>query len=131
MTTLVPPTYTHTHYTLTCSHYTGVSNIYMYNVVHRCIHFTDLLYIQVWTGRCSVTPVYTMLRIGCHSFMTSTRRGRVVRFRWMHADWGRGVNSMWKFTQKIFKLEPTDIILSSSHAKKLVFFVPEFRLWTE
>ena len=30
------------------------------------------------------------------------------------------------------KLEPTDIILSSSsHAKKLVFFVPEFLLWTE
>jgi len=30
------------------------------------------------------------------------------------------------------KLEPTDVILSSSsHAKKLAFFVPEFRLPTE
>ena len=29
------------------------------------------------------------------------------------------------------KLESTDIILSSSHAKKLASFLPEFRLWTE
>jgi len=29
------------------------------------------------------------------------------------------------------KLESTDVILSSSHAKKLVYFLPEFRLWTE
>src|SRR6218665_3412076 len=28
------------------------------------------------------------------------------------------------------KLESTDDILSSSHAKKLVSFLPEFRLWT-
>ena len=28
-------------------------------------------------------------------------------------------------------LESTDIILSSSHAKKLASFLPEFRLWTE
>ena len=28
-------------------------------------------------------------------------------------------------------LESTDVILSSSHAKKLVSFLPEFRLWTE
>ena len=27
------------------------------------------------------------------------------------------------------KLESTDIILSSSHAKKLSSFLPEFRLW--
>ena len=27
------------------------------------------------------------------------------------------------------KLESTDVILSSSHAKKLVSFLPEFRLW--
>ena len=26
------------------------------------------------------------------------------------------------------KLEPTDVVLSSSHAKKLAFFGPEFRL---
>ena len=29
------------------------------------------------------------------------------------------------------KLESTDNILSSSHAKKLASFLPEFRLWTE
>src|SRR6218665_1128396 len=29
------------------------------------------------------------------------------------------------------KLESTDFILSSSHAKKLASFLPEFRLWTE
>ena len=29
------------------------------------------------------------------------------------------------------KLESTDVILSSSHAKKLKSFLPEFRLWTE
>jgi len=28
------------------------------------------------------------------------------------------------------KLESTDDILSSSHAKKLASFLPEFRLWT-
>ena len=41
-----------------------------------------------------------------------------VRLRRTHAD-GR---SMRTSTQKIFKLEPTDVILSSSHAKKLAFF---------
>jgi len=30
-----------------------------------------------------------------------------------------------------FKLESIDVILSSSHAKKLASFLPEFRLWTE
>ena len=29
------------------------------------------------------------------------------------------------------KLESTDVILSSSHAKKLASFLPEFCLWTE
>src|SRR6218665_3759038 len=29
------------------------------------------------------------------------------------------------------KLESTDVILSSSHAKKLASFLPEFHLWTE
>ena len=29
------------------------------------------------------------------------------------------------------KLESTDIILSSSYAKKLASFLPEFRLWRE
>ena len=56
--------------------------------------------------------------------MTSTRRGRGVRLR--HADGGRGVSSMWTSTQKISKLEPTDIILSSSHTKKLTFVDQNF-----
>ena len=30
-----------------------------------------------------------------------------------------------------FKLESTDVLLSSSHAKKLASFLPEFCLWTE
>jgi len=29
------------------------------------------------------------------------------------------------------KLEPIDVILSSLNAKKVVYFVPEFRLWAE
>ena len=29
------------------------------------------------------------------------------------------------------QLESTDVILSSSHAKKLASSLPEFRLWTE
>ena len=29
------------------------------------------------------------------------------------------------------KLEPTNVILSSSHAKKVASFLPEFRPWTE
>jgi len=29
------------------------------------------------------------------------------------------------------KLESTDVILSFSHAKKLAFIGPEFRIWTE
>jgi len=44
--------------------------------------------------------------------------------------WGEGEqSSMW--TQKIFKLEPTDVILSSSRAKELAFSGPEFSLWME
>jgi|SRR6218665_2293601 len=33
--------------------------------------------------------------------------------------------------QRKLKLESTDVILSSSHAKKWVSFLPEFHLWTE
>ena len=41
-----------------------------------------------------------------------------------------GSSPMCTSTQKI-KIESTDAILSSSHAKKLVSFLPEFRLCTE
>ena len=37
-----------------------------------------------------------------------------------------GTSSMWTSTQKIFKLEPTDVIPSSSHAKKLAFLYQNF-----
>jgi len=32
---------------------------------------------------------------------------------------------------RTLKLESTDVILSSSHAKKLASLLPEFHLWTE
>ena len=65
--------------------------------------------------------------------MTSTRREEVgVRLRWTHADGEMvGVSSMWTSTQKIFKLEPTYVILSSFHAKKFACFGPEFCHWME
>ena len=47
--------------------------------------------------------------------------GEGVRLRWTHVDGEGGPAS----------LESTDVILSSSHAKKLASFLPEFRLWTE
>ena len=66
--------------------------------------------------------------LGGHSFMTSTRRG--VRLRWTHVDGGGGPAPCGRPHRKL-KLESTDVILSSSHAKKLASFLPEFRLWTE
>ena len=48
-----------------------------------------------------------------HPFMTSTRRGRG------QAPCGR--------PHRKFKLESTEVILSSPHAKKLSSFLPEFR----
>jgi len=45
--------------------------------------------------------------------MTSTRQGKGVRLRWTHVHGGKG-----HFHVDIHrKLEPTDITLSSSHAK--------------
>ena len=61
----------------------------------------------------------------------------------VHTEGGRGSGSggcMWTEgggpapcgrPHRKFKLEFTDIILSSSHAKKLASFLPEFRIWTE
>jgi len=56
-----------------------------------------------------------------HPFTTSTRM-------WTG---GGGVSLMWTSTQKIKIIESTDIIQSSSYAKKLAYFLPEFRLLTE
>src|SRR6218665_3622017 len=49
--------------------------------------------------------------INGHPFMTSTRRGREVRFRWTHVD--GGVSSIRTSTKE---LDPTDVILSFSQA---------------
>src|SRR6218665_879769 len=65
-----------------------------------------------------------------HPFMTSTRRGEGVRLRWTHVDGGGGQAPCGRSHRKL-KLESIDVILSSSHAKKLASFLPEFRLWTE
>jgi len=48
--------------------------------------------------------------------------GGGVRHTWTHADGGE-VISMWTSPQK---LEPTDVILSSSHLKKFATFVQNF-----
>ena len=45
-------------------------------------------------------------------------------------DGGEGVQPHVDVHKKL-KLESTDVILSSSHAKKLASFLPEFRLCTE
>ena len=47
-----------------------------------------------------------------------------------HVDRGGGLAPCGCPHRKL-KLESTDIILSSSHAKKLASFLPEFRLWAE
>ena len=59
-----------------------------------------------------------------HPFITSTRRGE-----WgTHVD-GEGVKPhVAPRPQRKLKLESTDVILSSSHSKKLASFLPEFRL---
>jgi len=64
-----------------------------------------------------------------HPFMTSTRRG------YGSGSGGRmwtggGGSSPYGRPHRKLKLESTDVILSSSHAKKLAS-VPEFRLWTD
>ena len=43
---------------------------------------------------------------------------------------GRGPAPFGRPHRKL-KLESTDVILSSSHAKKLAYFLLEFRLWTD
>jgi len=45
-------------------------------------------------------------------------------------DGGRGLAPCGCPHRKL-KLESAEVILSSSHAKKLASFIPEFRLWTE
>src|SRR6218665_3443442 len=69
--------------------------------------------------------VLTNLERG-HPFMTSTCRGSGLGGRmWT------GVQAPCGRPHRKLKLESTDVTLSSSHAKKLASFLPEFRLWTE
>ena len=57
-----------------------------------------------------------------HPFMMSTRREKGVRLRWTHVDGGGRGSSPCGRPHRKLKLESTDFILSSSHAKKGVFF---------
>jgi len=65
--------------------------------------------------------------------MTSTRMGgrEGVRLRWTHVDGGGGSQAPCGRPRSKLKLESTDVMLSSSHAKKLASFLPEFRLWMD
>src|SRR6218665_2515617 len=65
-----------------------------------------------------------------HPFITSTRRGNGSGSGGRMWTGGGGPAPCGRPHRKL-KLEPTDVILSSSHAKKLASFYPEFRLWTE
>ena|SRR6218665_1719023 len=44
---------------------------------------------------------------------------------------GEGGQALCGRPHRKLKLESTNVILSSSPAKKLAYFLPEFRLWTE
>src|SRR6218665_2228429 len=57
-----------------------------------------------------------------HPFMTSTRKGGGVRLRSTHVDGGGGLAPCGRPHRKL-KLESTDVILSSSHAKNLASFL--------
>jgi len=59
--------------------------------------------------------------------MTSTRRGGQAQVD----ACGRGGPAQCGRPHRKLKLESTDVILYSSHAKKLASFLPAFRLWTE
>src|SRR6218665_459629 len=61
------------------------------------------------------------IHVGGHPFMTSTQRREGVRLRWTHVDGGGGPAPCGRPHRKL-KLESTDVILSSSHAKKLASF---------
>src|SRR6218665_1356882 len=51
--------------------------------------------------------------------------GEGVRLRWTHVDEGGGGPAPCGRPHRKLKLESTDVILSSSHAKKLASFLPE------
>ena len=61
-----------------------------------------------------------------HPFMTSTRRGAQTQ---VDACGRGGGQAPCGRPHRKLKLESTDVILSSSLAKKLASFLPEFSLW--
>src|SRR6218665_1384441 len=67
--------------------------------------------------------------LGAIHYNVHTEGGGRVRLWWTHVD--RGDQTPCGRPHRKLKLESTDVILSSSHAKKLALFVPKFRLWTE
>ena len=82
-------------------------------------------YTNKWSHRkCNFFPK------GPSIYDVHTDRGRGIRLRWTHVD-GGGEGPAHVDVHRKLKLESTDVILSSSHAKKLTSFLPEFRLWTE
>src|SRR6218665_1790606 len=66
-----------------------------------------------------------------HPFMTSTRRGARGSGSGRRMWTGGGDPARCGRPHIKLKLEFTDVILASSHAKKLASLLPEFRLWTE
>ena len=64
----------------------------------------------------------TTILLRGNPFMTSTRRGREVRLRWTHVGGERGGQAPCGSPHRNLKLESTDVILSSSHARKLASF---------
>jgi len=64
----------------------------------------------------------------CAIHLKSTRRGSGVRLRWTHVDGVRGVKPRVDVHIEHLKLESTDVILSSAHAKNLVHFYQNFSL---
>jgi len=62
--------------------------------------------------------------------MTFTRRGG-GQAQVDECGWGEGGQAPCGRPHTELKLGSTDVILSSSSANKLAYFLPEFRLWTE
>ena len=80
---------------------------------------------------------FTFNGYNCFSFVMGLSiydvhtEGGGVRLRWTHVDGGSEGQAPCGRPHRKLKLESTDVIRSSSHAKKLAYFLPEFCLWTE
>ena len=94
-----------------------------------CFSMTDQLDTDVWSRLHSGVISVNALYLRGHPFMTSTRRGEEDQAQ-VDAC-GRGERSPAPCGRPQRKLKSTDVILFSSHAKKLASFLPEFCLWTE